>query len=305
MAETSIARGSQSFAAAARLFDPETRRSAMMLYAWCRHCDDVIDEQDLGHRPAGGAKGRWTALTPAARIAALEDQTRRAFAGEPMEDGNFRALQLVVRRHDLPLRLALDHLDGFRMDADGRRYETIEEVLDYCHHVAGVVGVMMAAIMGAKGEDTLRRAADLGLAFQLTNIARDIVADARAGRVYLPTDWMRSVDLDARGIADSVNRAKVASLAARLLAAAEPHYDSARLGIDALPRRSAWAVATALGVYRDIGVRVSALGERAWDERVSTSKADKLGHVVKGAAIAGRRRRVHPARSQTLWTHEL
>ena len=84
----------------------------------------------------------------------------------------------------------MDLLQGFEMDVEGRRYDTLEDTLDYAYHVAGVVGVMMARIMGVQDAPTLRRAQDLGLAFQLTNIARDVVEDARGGRVYLPGQWL-------------------------------------------------------------------------------------------------------------------
>lgn len=299
MAAATIARGSQSFAAAAKLFDPVTRQGAMLLYAWCRHCDDVVDDQDLGF-----ARDTVAATSLAQRIAGLEATTCAAFADEPVSDPAFRALQLVARRHGLPLGLALDHLGGFRMDVDERKYRTSEDLLDYCHHVAGVVGEMMSMVMGAREAGTLQHAADLGLAFQLTNIARDIVPDARVGRVYLPATWLAEVGLDAADIARPERRGDVAVLAARLVAMAEPYYASARIGVDALPRRSAWAVATALGVYREIGLRVVALGPRAWDARVSTSKADKLGHVAKAAAVAFGPRKPHPSpRPDGLWRH--
>ena len=301
LAEAAIAKGSQSFATAARLFDRRTRQGAMMLYAWCRHCDDVVDDQHLGFRRADASP-----LAPGARIAALERLTRQAFAGEPVAEPPFRALQVAARRHALPLGLALDHLAGFRMDTEERRYRTIEDTLDYCHHVAGVVGVMMARVMGATGQATLARAADLGLAFQLTNIARDIVPDALAGRVYLPADWLAAEGVPAGAVARPEHRAALARLAARLVALAEPYYASARIGIDALPRRSAWAVATAHGVYREIGLRVVERGEQAWDDRVSTSKGDKLAHLLRAAGIAARVRRGGSGslpRAASLWTH--
>ena len=299
MAEATIARGSQSFAAAAKLFDPVTRQGAMLLYAWCRHCDDVVDDQDLGFAREHAAK-----TSPEERIAGLEALTRAAFAGDAVADPAFRALQLVVRRHAIPLGMALDHLDGFRMDVEGRTYRTTEDLLDYCHHVAGVVGEMMSMVMGVRDPAVLQRAADLGLAFQLTNIARDIVPDARMGRVYLPAEWLADVGMEAEDVAAPEARPEVAEMAARLVALAEPYYASARIGVDALPRRSAWAVATALGVYREIGLRVVGLGHRAWDGRVSTSKADKLGHVAKAALIAfGPRRSTKPERALGLWQH--
>jgi phytoene synthase len=167
--------GSKSFAAAAKLFPPATRRSVLMLYAWCRHCDDVVDGQELGFNTAAPALATHDAR---AELGQLYDQTRRAYAGEPMLDPAFAAFQEVALSNAIAPRYAFDHLAGFAMDVDEARYETIDDTLRYCYHVAGVVGLMMASIMGARDERVLDRACDLGLAFQLTNIARDIVEDA-------------------------------------------------------------------------------------------------------------------------------
>ncbi|KQT88525.1 phytoene synthase [Aurantimonas sp. Leaf443] len=302
IAEEAIAQGSKSFAAAARLFSPDTRRDAVMLYAWCRHCDDVIDGQELGHRPDGPAPA---AEDPAGRLERLTRQTLRAAEGRPGPEPAFRALASVVRRHDLPVDLLLDHIEGFRMDVAGRRYETIEDTLDYCHHVAGVVGLMMARIMGVRDRPTLARAADLGLAFQLSNIARDILPDAEVGRVYLPARWLAEAGIEAAEMTQPRHRAGLSRLAQRLVERAEPYYASARIGVDALPRRSAWAVETARRVYREIGLRVVERGEGALETRVSTSKADKIGAVARAAAVAfGPRRKDAPPRPATLWTHE-
>lgn len=114
------------------------------------------------------------------------------------------------------------------MDVRGERYETLAQLLVYCHRVAGVVGLMMARIMGVTDTPTLARAADLGLAFQLTNIARDIVDDARAGRVYVPQDWIVEEGLSPEDLGDPAHAEAVARLRRRLVLAAEPYYASAR-----------------------------------------------------------------------------
>lgn len=289
--------GSKSFAAAAKLFDPTTRRSAIMLYAWCRYCDDVVDGQELGFgQTAGSAEGSEQ------RLAELVELTRRAYAGEPMSNPAFAALQEVAQRHALPERYAQEHLQGFAMDVHGRHYLTIDDTLEYCYHVAGVVGLMMAVIMGAKDEATLDRACDLGLAFQLTNIARDIVEDARNGRCYLPAQWLSEEGVPREELAQPQHRPAVARLAARLVDMAEPYYDSANQGLPALPLRSAWAIATARGVYREIGIKVKAKGAAAWDQRVSTSKWDKLRLVMTGAGQAAGSRRLQVKPREALWS---
>jgi phytoene synthase len=277
-ATETIRKGSRSFAAASRLLDRRTREGAVLLYAWCRHCDDVVDGQALGYRIAGAGEG-----DAEARLAALESQTRAALDGKSAADPVFTGLQTVIARHGVPKSLPVEHLAGYRMDVDGRRYGTIADTLEYSYHVAGVVGLMMAYVMGVRDEPTLDCASDLGIAFQLTNIARDIVEDAQAGRVYLPADWLSQAGIPAEAVADPRHRAALAGVANRLLDEAEPYYLSARTGIDALPPRSAWAIATALGVYREIGNEVRRRGPRAWDGRVSTTTASKIGHVARGA----------------------
>ena len=276
-----IAHGSSSFSAAARLFGEETRHSTMMLYAWCRHCDDVIDGQSLGH---------ITATSPAQGgapvLAKLEADTRRACAGDPPDEPAFVCLAEVVRRHDLDVALLLEHLQGFRMDVEKTQYETFADTLLYCYRVAGVVGLLMAKIMGARDSATLDRACDLGIAFQLTNIARDIVEDASNGRVYLPAAWLRTKGVPSGKVQDPRYRQALAELAATLVEMAEPYYSSAVFGIAALPLRSAWSVATARDVYRAIGRQVKARGTHAWDVRVRTSRLQKLWFAARGAAVA-------------------
>ncbi len=281
-----IEKGSKSFALAARLFPADTRESAYMLYAWCRHCDDLVDDQVLGHDRSHDTPSRDAARDIVER---LEQQTRAALAGQPSEPA-FEALREVARRHEIPEAYPLELIAGFRMDADGRAYETIEDVLEYCYHVAGVVGVMMAMVMGVRDPAVLRRASDLGIAFQLTNIARDVVPDHAAGRVYLPRQWLDEAGLARDEMAAPANRGRLFAVVARLLDQAEPYYASSRVGMAHLPFRAAWAVGAASAVYRDIGTLVRQRGAEAWDRRASTSPTRKLAGVTAGLSAAINRR---------------
>ncbi|WP_185984920.1 phytoene/squalene synthase family protein [Aureimonas mangrovi] len=294
----SIAVGSKSFAAAARLFDARTRRSVIMLYAWCRHCDDVVDGQE-----AGSAERVPDTRSPQERIAALRRDTALAFEGSTQGlHPSFAALASVVREHDIQRSLCEEHLAGFEMDVEGRTYETLDDLMLYCWRVAGVVGVMMARIMGVSDAATLDRAADLGLAFQLTNIARDVVDDARAGRVYVPLQWLREEGLAPADLTDPAHAGGIARLRERLVIAADEYYFSARVGIDALPRRSAWAIGTAWGVYRTIGVKLVQRGEAAFGERISTRKSEKAAQMLEGARMALFRGGGADPRDPDLWT---
>lgn len=296
--EEAIAKGSKSFAVAAKLFDGETRADAVMLYAWCRFCDDVVDGQELGHGRVAHAQ------SPQDRLDALYEATRKAFRGAPSAHPAFAAFTEVVRRHAIPERYPLALLDGFRMDVEGRSYDTLDDTLTYCWHVAGVVGVMMAFIMGARDDEVLNRACDLGLAFQLTNIARDVVEDADIGRVYVPAEFLAAAGVKPARIADPRSRVALAGVVKGLLDEAEPYYDQALLGIRALPLRSALAIATARRVYRAIGTKVRKAGPKAWDRRQSTSTPEKLLLLGGGIAdaLASRLPRRTPPRPDHLWT---
>jgi len=281
MSREIMGEGSKSFAQATRLFDRETRAGAYLLYAWCRRCDDAIDGQELGHGQE--------ALTPEERRTRLERlyaQTRAALAGEPMEDPVFAAFKAVAQRYAIPAEPAIALIDGFAMDVEGRRYRTLDELALYCWRVAGVVGVMMAHVMGVRDGPTLRRAGDLGLAFQMTNIARDVIDDAREGRVYLPLDWLAEAGVPEDAVGEPGRRQAVFGVAKRLLEAAEPYYDSALVGVGRLPYRSAWAIASARGVYREIGRTLIRQGPSAWDRRVVVSKPAKLARVTEASVTA-------------------
>jgi phytoene synthase len=276
-AKHSIARGSRSFALASRLFDPQTRRRAWLLYAWCRHCDDVIDGQD-------GGQGRVATETEvAARLAELRGKTHDAIAGSINEINAFGALSSVAHETRMPEAYPLAHLAGYAMDVHERRFRHIEDTLDYCHHVAGVVGEMMAVVMGVPPErrDMLLRAADLGVAFQLTNIARDVFDDAALGRCYLPEDWLADAGIPPGDHVRPEHRGALAAIVGRLLDLADAYYAAAHEGALRLPRRAAWAVLSAADIYGAIGAKVRAAGPAAWDHRQSTSTATKLGFVAR------------------------
>ena len=268
--EAAIAQGSKSFAAAAKIFDRRTRDDAVMLYAWCRHCDDVIDGQTHGHnQQADFATGQKT------RLIKLKQQTAAALSGRPVNDPTFEALRRVAERHGIPARHLNELLGGFGMDVSARRYHTLDDLLEYCYGVAGVVGVMMAMIMGVRDPLVMDRASDLGLAFQLTNISRDVIDDARTGRVYIPDEVLQRHGIAEVNANNPQQWPQLHAAALELLDLAERYYASAFVGLSALPFRSAWAIAAARRVYRDIGQKLRMRGPAAWTSRVSTSKARK------------------------------
>lgn len=290
-ARQSIARGSRSFALASRLFDRTTRERVWLLYAWCRACDDLADDQDHGGRNHdgknhGGQSRHKTdpADDPEARLATIRALTELAMAGEPTGVPAFDALGVVARECGLTRGMAEDVIAGFALDAADWSPHGEADLLRYCFHVAGAVGVMMAVVMGVPpGEDdTLDRACDLGIAFQLANIARDLSEDDAAERCYLPADWLAEADIPPGEQMKPPYRAALLPLVWRLCTLSRAYEDSARGGARRLPFRARWAVLSAAGIYGAIACKVRAGGIHAWDHRVATSTPAKLGFVVRG-----------------------
>ena len=281
-ARESIERGSTSFALASLLFDRQTREQAWLLYYWCRRCDDIADGQDHG--------GAMSAVDdPMERLAHITDLTTRALADEATGELAFDALGQVARECEIPHKYVYDLIEGFALDAAGWHPRTEKDLLKYCYHVAGAVGCMMAIIMGIDSDDaeTLERAADLGRAFQLANIARDISEDDAAGRCYIPDEWLVEADIPPGEQMRPFYRARLADIGWWLADMAQDYETSARIGAKKLPFRARWAVLAAAGIYGDIAREVAARGQAAWDRRVIVSKARKLGWAAKALIQAG------------------
>lgn len=275
-AHEAIRLGSKSFAAASRLFDRTTRERAWLLYAWCRRCDDIADAQDHGGRLGDQSEAHT-------RLAAIRMLTDRSFEGEETGEPSFDALGVVAAETGLTHAMADDVIAGFALDADGWQPESEADLMRYCFHVAGAVGVMMAVVMGVPPQDdeTLDRACDLGLAFQLANIARDIEEDHAAGRCYLPGEWLAELGIPREDLMAPEHRAGLVQIAARLAALAEIHERAARVGARQLAFRQRWAVLSAAGIYGSIARQVRRKGAKAWDSRVYTSRPAKLYFVAK------------------------
>ena len=267
-----IIQGSKSFSLAARLFDPDTRDAAFFLYGWCRYCDDQVDR-------AGIEESREQLEQ---RLAKLSEATRSVFSGAAQDQAVFIAMQYIVQRYAIPAHYALELIEGMAMDARGTRYQTFNDLSLYCYRVAGTVGLMMSHVMGLRSERALKHAADLGIAMQLTNIARDITEDASMGRIYLPLEWLEEAGVAPEEIAAIKNRSKLALITKRLLQEAQRYYLSGDAGLWHLSFRSACAVAAARHVYAEIGSLLLLRGPSAWDRRSYVTGRRKLWVILGG-----------------------
>ncbi len=265
-----IQKGSKSFSLASMLLPVNLRTRAHYLYSWCRYCDDQIDNIT---EPTLQLK----------RLQELREMTAAAFRGDKDLLPEFDALSQTVRTCNIPVFYADELLVGMEMDIALTTYETAQELELYCYRVAGTVGLMMAYAMGVSTEKAMRNAMHLGMAMQMTNIARDVVEDAKNGRVYLPLKWLEELRVPVERVADVKYRAEIAQLSKRLVRYARHFYRSGNAGIKYLPVGAAFAVAMASRVYSRIGVEVVSRQERAWDTRTVVSPLYKALALVQAA----------------------
>ncbi len=266
-----IRQGSLSFHAASRLLPASVRDPALALYAFCRLADDAVDECD----------------DKAPAVLGLRDRLDLVYEGRPRNAPADRAFAAVVQDFDMPRALPDALLEGLAWDAVGRRYATFPDLRAYCARVASAVGAMMCVLMQVRDADALARACDLGLAMQLTNIARDVGEDARAGRLYLPLDWLAEVGIAPEDFLRSpVSDPRIKRLTRRLLAEADALYHRADAGVGALPLACRPGIYAARHVYGGIGGAVARLGYDSITARARTTGRQKLGWLGLSVARA-------------------
>ncbi len=255
-----LAGGSKTFLMASYFLPWRVRDPAIALYAFCRQADDAVDIADN--------RGAIAALT--ARLDALYDR-------RPADGPADRAFADAVAQFAIPKSIPLALIEGFLWDVEGRRYAGVGDVEAYAARVAGTVGAMMALLMGVTDAATLARACDLGVAMQLTNIARDVGEDARMGRIYLPLDWLAEHGVDATAfLAAPARSPALSAIVQRLLDRAEEFYASADIGIEALPAGCRPAIRAARRLYAEIGRVVEANGCNSVSQRAFVPSARKL-----------------------------
>ncbi len=265
-----IRTGSLSFHAASKLLPARVRDPALVLYAFCRLADDAVDE---------GAD-------PVAAVLHLQDRLDRAYLGQPKNAPIDRAFARLIDVHRLPRALPDALLEGLAWDAEGRRFETLPDVRAYSARVAAVVGVMMCVLMGVRDSHRLARACDLGLAMQLTNIARDVGEDARRGRIYLPLAWFEETGIDVRAFTRAPRPLpEIRAMTDRLLREASRLYARAEPGIAALPIGCRPGIYAARHIYDGIGSVIRGQDCDSVTRRAVTGKRRKLGWL----ALAGLR----------------
>lgn len=269
---STLREGSYTFFAASLILPRAVREPASALYAFCRMADDEVD----------------TGADKQAAMTDLRSRLEAVYGGRARPEPCDRAMAAVVQHFAIPRALPEALLDGFAWDAEGRRYDTLEDLHRYAARVAGTVGAMMALLMGVRSVEGLARACDLGVAMQLSNIARDVGEDARMGRVYLPLQWLREAGLDPEAwlAAPQFNDA-IASVLQRLLQEADRLYRRVDDGISRLPLGCRPGINAARYLYAAIGHEVARCGMNSVDQRAVVPRARKaclLAHAMLNLA---------------------
>lgn len=267
-----IREGSHSFHAASKLLPADIRDAALALYAFCRVADDEVDFGD--NKPAA--------------VLALRDRLELAYSGRPRNAPADRAFAALIEDYDMPRELPEALLEGLAWDGMERRYATLSDLRAYSARVASAVGAMMCVLMRVRDTHALARACDLGVAMQLTNIARDVGEDARAGRLYLPTDWLEEagIDIDAF-LAEPTPTPQVRRMVKRLLAEANRLYFRSEAGIKALPPAARPGIFAARHCYDAIGRQLARNGHDSVTTRAFTTRRQKLGLLGWSMVRAG------------------
>jgi phytoene synthase len=238
-----------------------TRDAIAAVYTFCRRADDIVDDAEAS---------RWSLVHLTSRLDLI-------YGNGAITDPGDRALRAVVRHYAIPRAVFDALLEGFAWEFEGRRYETIEDVRAYGVRVAGTVGLAVTHVIGPADTETLARACDLGVAMQLTNIARDVGEDAAAGRLYLPRRWMREAGIDPEDwLANPVFSPALGGVVRRLLQEADRLYVRAEPGIARLPSGTRWSIRAARMIYAEIGRVIARRGFDSVSTRAITSARTKI-----------------------------
>jgi 15-cis-phytoene synthase len=257
----------KSFSWAARFLSKQARGQAAQLYAFARLMDDLVDEAALGSMDE--------------RLAQFEVH-RAQVLGAIVDGSRSHAVGAMLQTLGVDQQVLRSFMDSLLADAQPRHLQSLPDVLGFAYGVAGTVGQMMRPILGASAEAD-NYAVTLGMAMQLTNIARDVMEDAHRGRCYLPAQWLPAGWQLAKLLEGCVvTRGQAFAAVQRLLAEAEPLYASAEQGFDAIPMPNRRAVKIACVLYRGIGRKIMKMpSQEYWAERVHLSAATKASGVMQ------------------------
>ncbi len=271
-----LKRHGRSFHFAAKFLGARHAENGAVVYAFCRHVDDVAD----------------TAIDIGKAQNAL-DEVDMALQRGVSEQPAVRDFLVFARDRDLDIAIPQALIAGVRSDLSCVRLADEADLIRYAYHVAGVVGLMMCAALDVDAPHAHPFAIDLGIAMQLTNIARDVAEDAAMGRRYLPGAWVDGLEpADLRRPGADID-ALIADAQRRLLALADRYYASGEAGMGHLPARARFAILVAARVYRAIGLRMRRAGFRHWRRRAVVPGPAKIRIAAHAAGLYATQASLH------------
>ncbi|MFP4282111.1 MAG: phytoene/squalene synthase family protein [Opitutales bacterium] len=284
-ARASLRRHGKTFAFAGRLLPGSQLDACAQLYAFLRRADDAVDTA------SDGGEARRA-------LARCFDEWRERAAWDPAGAG----VPGVRFADPACAQAALEaFFEGLAADLESCRLADERALRHYAYRVAGTVGLLMADLLGTTHPAARWHAIDLGIAMQLTNIARDVCEDAARGRQYLPVEWIGEPSMDGLARGDPVLLEPLRKAVARLLALAEPYYESGTAGLAWLPVRARGAIFVAAGLYREIGQTLAARDHAVWEGRAIVPRGRKrwllgaLAGRLAGSGVGWGRRPTHAA----------
>ena len=256
------AQSGSSFYYAFLFLPPPRRRAITALYAFCREVDDIVDE--CVDTSVARTKLAWWRL-----------ELARLYAGEPQHPVA-RALSPAIQPFGIKHEYLLEIIDGMEMDLNQNRYLDFAALEQYCHRVAGVVGVLAASIFGFRDERTLAYAHTLGLAFQMTNIIRDVGEDSRKGRIYLPLSELQRFQVSAADILHARQTENFVSLMAFQIERAESLYSEAYAQLPQIDRKAQRPGLIMAAIYRTLLREIADDGCKVLSQRTALTPVRKL-----------------------------
>ena len=241
---------------------PQRRRAIIALYAFCREVDDIVDE--CSDEQVAQHKLNW-----------WRQEIIDLYRGEPHHPVS-HALVTVISDFNLPAEQLLEIIDGMEMDLNQHRYENFKSLRLYCHRVAGIVGELSAMIFGYSDRMTLRYATDLGLAFQLTNIIRDVGEDARRNRIYLPMDELAQFNVLASDILQGHQTDNFQQLMEFQYQRAQHFYEQAFATLPEADRKTQKTGLIMAGIYRTLLEEIRSDGYQVLNQRTTLTPVRKL-----------------------------
>ena len=272
----------RSFYLASRLMGQPYRKRATLLYAFCRHLDDLVDEE------------------PNKAIAKAKiEQLRTMLISGNSSDSVVLRLTKLINSIDVPIEVVNTLIEGVESDLSLSQIKTEAELLQYAYRVAGTVGLMMSHILDVKDQAAHPFAIDLGIAMQLTNIARDVGEDARLGRVYIPASWLPDSTPQSITNPSPAEAALLSQATQRILTLADSFYRSGNQGLHYLPFKSRFSITVASILYSEIGKVIKRQGYCSYKGRAVVSPIMKCKCVMQGmikaiiSAILPKRKYAH------------